>query len=65
VSGLVREFARANNLFQRTLLALRARPAMLARKPFMLWVARGNVRSKFYESVKPEYEAHFVPKPTS
>jgi hypothetical protein len=36
---------------------------MLERKPFMLWVGCGNVRSEFYETVKPEDKPHFVPQP--
>jgi len=35
---------------------------MLERKPFMRWVGCGNVRSGFYDSVKPEDKANFAPK---
>lgn len=36
---------------------------MLERKPFMLWVGCGNIRSEFYESVSPEEKPSFVPQP--
>jgi hypothetical protein len=35
---------------------------MLERKPFQLWVACGNDRSVFYESVTPEEKLTFVPR---
>lgn len=35
---------------------------MLEREPFMLWIACGNERSAFYESVSPEDKPHFVPR---
>jgi hypothetical protein len=35
---------------------------MLARKPFLLWIACGSDRFQFYESVTPEEKSKFVPR---
>lgn len=35
---------------------------MLERRPFLLWIACGNDRSEFYESVTPEQKPNFVPR---
>ena len=34
---------------------------MLQREPFMLWIACGNDRSAYYETVTPEQKSDFVP----
>ena len=35
---------------------------MLARKPFLLWIGCGNVRTDLYDRVKPEDKDTFVPR---